>query len=375
MSELKQFSALVADIYDAALDSSMWSSVLQKLCGFVPGACGNIFVQDATNQYANSVFVWGYEPEYFDSYLATYAKINPFFPTIFFQEVGEVFSVLDIMPRGQFERTRMYQEWVRPQGQLDNVGAILEKSATSCAMLALPQHESVGVVPHETRERLQLLVPHVQRAVLIGKAFDLRKAAAEDFASTIDAVAAAIFLIDSRGNIVHANRSGLTLLAADDVVQAANGRLRVMDRAANQTLNDALARLAAGEDLAIGTGAIHLPSRAGANYVGHVLPLTGGERRKTGDAHHAVAAIFIHKATLDLSSPPEVLAKAYGLTPRELGVLLAVVQAGGIAEVAHLLGLSQATVKTHLRQVFAKTRTARQADLVRLVAGFIGPVG
>jgi hypothetical protein len=32
-------------------------------------------------------------------------------------------------------------------------------------------------------------------------------------------------------------------------------------------------------------------------------------------------------------------------------------------EVAHMLGISQATVKTHLQRIFGKTGTARQADL------------
>ena len=42
-------------------------------------------------------------------------------------------------------------------------------------------------------------------------------------------------------------------------------------------------------------------------------------------------------------------------------------------EVAHMLGISQATVKTHLKRIFDKTGTARQSDLVKLVAGFTGP--
>ena len=37
---------------------------------------------------------------------------------------------------------------------------------------------------------------------------------------------------------------------------------------------------------------------------------------------------------------------------------------------AEALGLTQATVKTHLHNVFRKTGTARQSELVKLVAGF-----
>jgi DNA-binding CsgD family transcriptional regulator len=36
---------------------------------------------------------------------------------------------------------------------------------------------------------------------------------------------------------------------------------------------------------------------------------------------------------------------------------------------AEMLGLSQATVKTHLQNVFRKTGTNRQSALIKLVAG------
>jgi DNA-binding CsgD family transcriptional regulator len=42
--------------------------------------------------------------------------------------------------------------------------------------------------------------------------------------------------------------------------------------------------------------------------------------------------------------------------------------------VAEALGIGEATVKTHLQHLFAKTDTSRQAELVKLVAGFANPL-
>ena len=80
--------------------------------------------------------------------------------------------------------------------------------------------------------------------------------------------------------------------------------------------------------------------------------------------------MFVRKAALDLPSPPVAIAQAFSLTPAELRVLFSVVEIDGIAEVADVLGISEATVKTHLHHVFGKTGTGRQADLVKLVAGY-----
>jgi DNA-binding CsgD family transcriptional regulator len=39
-----------------------------------------------------------------------------------------------------------------------------------------------------------------------------------------------------------------------------------------------------------------------------------------------------------------------------------------------VLGIAETTIKTHLRRVFIKTGADRQADLVKIVAGFASPL-
>ena len=73
-------------------------------------------------------------------------------------------------------------------------------------------------------------------------------------------------------------------------------------------------------------------------------------------------------------SSPDVIRRAYQLTPTELRVLLAIVNIGGIPEVATALGVADTTIKTHVGRLFKKTGAGRQADLVKVVAGFSTPL-
>lgn len=50
--------------------------------------------------------------------------------------------------------------------------------------------------------------------------------------------------------------------------------------------------------------------------------------------------------------------------------MIAVVEVGGVLEVADALGIAETTVRTHLGRLYEKTGVRRQADLVRLAAGF-----
>jgi DNA-binding CsgD family transcriptional regulator len=67
---------------------------------------------------------------------------------------------------------------------------------------------------------------------------------------------------------------------------------------------------------------------------------------------------------------PEAIANFYKLTPRELRVLLAVTELSSIAETAYNLDISENTVRTHMKRIYAKTGASRLSDLVKLKLRF-----
>jgi DNA-binding CsgD family transcriptional regulator len=237
------------------------------------------------------------------------------------------------------------------------------------------RHERDGVADDDMRRRMRLLVPHLRRAVLIGRLFDLKAAEAASLADTLDGLAAGMFLVDATGRIIHANAAGHGILSAGDFLSAAGGRLFASDGQVDQTLREIFAAAGNG-DAAIGIKGIAVPltARDGEGQVAHVLPLTSGTRRRAGTTYAAAAALFVRKATLAIPSPPEAIARHYRLTPTELRVLLAIVEVGGVPEVAEALGVSTETVKSHLSHLYEKTGAGRQADLVKIVAGFSSPL-
>jgi DNA-binding CsgD family transcriptional regulator len=232
------------------------------------------------------------------------------------------------------------------------------------------------MVDDEMRRRMALITPHVRRALLIGKTVTAKKAESACFADILDGLSAGMILVDAKGRIVHANAAGTAILDDADFLRAINGRLIASDSAINTAVQDILLAADGGGDDAVGAKGIALPLTAhtGERYVAHVLPLTSAARREAGLAYNAVAALFVRKATLKVYSPAEVIGTMYKLTPTELRVLLAIVDVGGVPEVAAALGVAATTIKTHLGRLFAKTGVARQADLVKLVAGFSTPL-
>lgn len=376
LPEEDQLSRLVGDLYDAALDPALWSVVLKGVRDFVGGASAGIVAKDAT---ANRGFVCfddgSIAPDYTASYFDRYVTLDPCTTGHFFSSPDAPVSTADLIPYGEFQETRFYREWARPQGFIDYMAAAIDKSATTAVVFNVMRHESDGMFDEASRRRMRLVAPHVRRAAVIGNAFDLKTAEAASFVEVCDGLGTGMFLTDARGRIVHANTAGRAILADGDGLYAACDRIAARQPEVRQTLAAALAAAGNG-DASIGGGGIALPiaTNDGHAFAAHVLPLTSGKRREAGSNYGAVAALFVHKASLNLPAEPECIARHYRLTPTELRVLLAIVEVGGIPEVADALGVAASTVKTHLGNLYGKTGTSRQADLVRVVAGFARPL-
>jgi hypothetical protein len=245
---------------------------------------------------------------YFDEYI----RLDPNTTGQVLTKIEEPVSVADFLPYDEFVETRFFREWARPQGLIDAVSSVLERSTTSAALVLVFRHERDGLVDDETRRRMRLLVPHIRRAALIGKVLDLKKAEAATFADTLDGIGAGLFLVDATGRIVHANAAGHGQLEKAEILRGTGGRLVANNPESDEALADVLASAAGGDD-AIGIKGVALPLRArdGEHHVAHVLPLTSGVRRRAGTSYRAVAALFVHKAAMERPSLPEVIAKAY----------------------------------------------------------------
>ncbi|MEQ1522241.1 MAG: helix-turn-helix transcriptional regulator [Aestuariivirga sp.] len=376
MQESEQVSALIGGIYDTVLDPGLWPPVLKSLSGFVGGAASALYAKDPVGK-GGAVFHddGGIPQHYHQLYFEKYIKLDPSSTAQFCFELEEPFATADFMPYNEFLETRFYKEWGKPQQLVDHIAATLDKSAAGMALFGVFRHERHGLANDETRRRMRLVVPHVRRAVLIGRVMEFKSTEVAAFADTLDSLAAGVFLVDVERRVMHANAAGFALIAASDIVQVADGRLSLMDPEFMQALLGVLAAgIGADASPAGQTVARALVARDGTRYAANILPLASGLRRRAGATYKAVAALFIHAATLEPAPPAAVIARTWKLTPTELRVLLAIVEVGGVPDVAVALGIAETTVKTHLSHLYAKTGTHRQVDLVKLVAGFSSPL-
>ena len=374
---MDQLLSLVGQLYDAALDPDLWEPVLANFNRYFDTAQTLLVIENTPDPAASRFYSSAEWKVWQPQYVETYMLINPTRLAMAGSvKAGDTVITTDFMTPDEYAATRFSREFLTQLGIVDIAVGILEQTATCFTVLSAQRGPAHGFADETLRTKLQLVMPHAQRAVKIARLFEHHKMVASTLADTLDKLVAAVFLLTQAGDILHANERGASLLAEADVARSANGRLALADKDAAAALTDALTRAAQG-DAALGAEgrAIAVTTRSDRKFVATVMPLDAGRRRVMGSPSAAVAAICIKEAEFEAASGAAALASLYGLTRREVSILVASVEQGDAGNVAAVMGISEATVRTHLKAIFRKTGATRQADLVKLMAGMRGPLG
>ncbi|WFU84063.1 LuxR C-terminal-related transcriptional regulator [Bradyrhizobium sp. CIAT3101] len=359
--------SLVGNIYDAALDDSRWTMTLASIVDLAGGQGGGLVRIGARGEAVISHAV-GVDLAYVRSYIETYEPFDPS-RAVLHAPVGQIQTIGDWIDVDEFRKTMFYNDWTRPQGLEDAANILLDKSSDGISRLSIMK--AGGPVDRKMYRVISHLTPHMQRAMHIRQKLQQQNALEATSARTLDALRAAILLLDANGHITHSNASAQEILDEADVLRSVHGRLVTSDLNADRMLRQALAGTALGDRAGL---SLHLAARDGSHYVGHLVALTAGRRKTFGAGYEACAVLFVSKAAIDTIVAPDLIRKLFKLTPAELRVFLSIVEVGGVPDVAKSMGVAETTIKTHLARIFTKTGTKRQADLVRLVAAFTPPI-
>jgi DNA-binding CsgD family transcriptional regulator len=372
--EADQLSLLIGMIYDAATDPSLWSGTLEQVAHFVGGRTAALLSRDTASFTVEVHHDFGADSHFRQLYRDKYFGIDPFLTGQLAVTIDQAISVTDVMSYAVFLKTPFHREWVEPQGAVDIAAVVIEKSDTRTTLLSVMRDERHGVVDGAMRERMRLLAPHIRRSTLMGRQIEAGSCTATDLARTLDVLRTAICLLDADGRVVRANKACRQLFANADLLTTVGDRIVARNGEADRMLRGLLGK-AEGDGAASG---VHnqiesLRSADGSHYLVHALVLTRERRHPVEPAEFATSVLFVWKVSIMTSSASGVIASAFKLTPSELRVLTAIVEVGGVPEVAAALGIADTTVRTHLSRLFEKIGVSRQADLVKIVASFSAP--
>ena len=182
--------------------------------------------------------------------------------------------------------------------------------------------------------------------------------------SALDHFGRAAMTVDRSGRIDAMNAAAAATMSPDFCVRG--GRLSATGRANQDRIDALLHAIRSATPDAFLEGPVAVVTRDGLPWLAiDTLPLAP----RAAEAFSGARAILV---VSDLTETTALAAGAlqaiFGLTPAEARVALALRRGLSLGEMARDFGVGSVTVRSHLKSIFAKTGTRRQAELVAVLA-------
>jgi len=368
---------LVDFVYAAAETPRVWSDFVAEFADACGGdvALAMTFeppgVSPGSQGYAAGLEQGDEQREVYARHAARGLPWDAFGPDAF---LGRFAFASEVVPTERIADTDYYRDWMEPQGLAPAAPirhVIASEHRVPLGAIAIFQKKDGPPLTQEMCALGDLLVPHLAAACRLHASLHENAALAE----ALDRIPMGVLLLDSTRQPVLSNRTARSILEQHDGVSidpSGPHAQRPSDEAAlQQTLRAALEEGGAKTRPESHFMAISRPSgrRAYPVMVSRLLSAIGDST-----LHDAVAVLFISDLEGRSLGRTGLLRDLYGLTRAEAELVDLLCDGIPIDEAARRRGVTTNTARSQLKQVFSKTETSRQVDLVRLVLAGIAPI-
>jgi len=236
---------------------------------------------------------------------------------------------------------------------------------SSSAVISFNRPASAGFFDECERSAASVLLDNLRSAFRISQTLELLKYRCDFLEGAVESAGVGIVILNADSEIVHLNGLGHNLLLEIGVEMPSlvGSRVRFKRRHTNDWLASARRRCF-HEKRACGPVIVVSYADSQSRSTLELIPLGSS----------SVACLLLRR--LDLAGPGSrdeaVLAAAFGFTEAESKVVCMLLCLGAADRVASRLGVSLATVRTHIQHAFFKAGVAKQTELAILAERVLG---
>lgn len=366
-------------LYDAALGNAEWSRAGQRLASVVDGATLTLTAQYDPQGGVDLIDMQNVTPREIELYASHFVPHDLWRNAAIERRiVDRVILGTDLVSEGDYRDSVIYNDLCRPNTDIFH-GVMATGTLPGSGVFSLGIHRPRAARPFPVAaiHKLESLLPHLRRAVLIRSRLGLASSHAAISAAILDHLPFGVVQLTANGLFVGANRAAESLLRGNDgltvgplgVVRAALGR---DDARLQRAIADAVKVTAGAAAGAATDGHLRIARPSGRKAYVVIVASLGLDR---------IALSTRQPAAMLLITDPEqaprldegALAALFGFTPAEARLVALLTTGRPLPAIARELGIGFETARTHLARARAKTGTSSQIDLVRTVLAALLP--
>ncbi len=365
---------LVGDIYQAGLEPERWPDTMARMSGFFAADLACIYTPFPARPEQALYLTHNFTREMEQAYSAYYHRLDEWTNHALRQKryiQGTVALGEELIPQAELRRTEYYNDFLKRHDMEWMVTtALLDGRAEGPAThMSFTRHLKREAYDGEGKRLIELLAPHVRRALLTHWRLTEAKLGDQAQRSALEHMGYGVLLLDTTGAVLWLNPKAEALLRREDGLVLRAGRLSALHNGDD----DALARVVRQAGLGVGGGLCVRRTAAEdgqpAPYCVSATPVRAEMAVLVPGTASAPRALLLVRDP-DRQGSDEALrrfALSFHISAAELRVLEGLLHDLAPKEIAARLNLSVRTVRSQLSSLYAKSGTRNQRELVALV--------
>lgn len=368
-TEFELVNSLIQRIYDAALEDSLWPSVIHDIANIIEADESLMFSPRLSTNDQFSVFspyqhidmaVWNdYESYYWQHDVWSNESISRGL-----LKNGTIVHGDQLLERSKFRQTEIFCDMYKPNMLgIEVVMAAciiddLNKNYSSPVYLSFYRTAFSDAFTSYDEKFIGYLLPHIKHALSIRRKLLKGQKACELREQALEQMANAILLLDSSGRILFANKKAETLFSQVGNLKVKNGRFCSLDARYDSAIRQALKQAGGG----IGS-TLRIDSPTLTGY--QIATFSSIAHTKADNlSAEARVMVIITEPDKPVKGDLSTFAVLYKLTPAETRVLKHLLWQQSTLEISETLRISMNTLRTQMKALFAKTNTKNQRELI-----------
>jgi PAS domain-containing protein len=249
------FIELVGDIYQAGLEPERWPEVIARLSRTFEADLACIYTPFPARPEQALYLTHNFTPAMESAYSAYYHRLDEWTHQALRQNryiQGAVALGEELIPQRELRRTEFYNDFLKPHDMEWMVTTALfdGRSEGPATHMSFTRHRGRGAYDAEGKRLIELLAPHVRRALLTHWRLNEARLGAQARSAALEQLGYAVILLDEAGKVLDLTPLAEAMVRRGDGLVLKTGRL-----GARQPANDHdLARLIRQACLGIGGG-------------------------------------------------------------------------------------------------------------------------
>lgn len=364
----QQLSDLIGFVYDAAVDSNKWPLFAEQLAGVFQSDFAAIGAIDWKREESPFSATFNLDPMSVADWVDYSMRSKDWvFSRILLEYRGKPFACRLVASEEELRSHAFFDEFLRPLGIEYFMSVLFETSPDVTVTFALNRGPERQAYTQDECDLFGELIPHLRRAYEVHDRLAKAAFAEATTRTVLDGLPAAIIVVDEGARIRFANSAARQMESNSCGLSLRHGQLwaeRSEDsRALREVLRDLKASFTA-ELVVPGRGLSF--ERAGRRPLAVMVSPLANQSIALGDASWQ-AVVFLTDPDLRYEGTAQLLQRIYGVTTAEGEILDELIAGRTLKEIALGRDVSEGTVRTQLKSIFAKTRTTGQSELVALV--------